>query len=105
MQSRIDEIREAGGEVLAVSSEPAEKTHEALKSSGINYPLLADPDLSTIDAYGLRHAGASMEGGDIARPAAFVLDRQGRIVWRDFTDNWRIRVRPQRVLDQLTKVP
>ncbi len=105
MQSHIEEIREAGGEVLAVSVEPAAKTHEALKSAGIVYPLLADPDLEIIDAYGLRHFDGGMGGGDISRPATFVIDREGRIAWRDLTDNWRVRVRPRRVLEQLARIP
>lgn len=91
--------------MLAVSAEPAEKTAEALRSAAISYPLLADPDLQTIDAYGLRHSDGGMGGRDIARPATFVLDRQGRIVWRDLTDNWRVRVRPGRVLEQLARIP
>lgn len=88
-----------------MSVEPAEKTREALATAGIDFPLLADPDLETIDAYGVRHRGAGMGGKDISRPATFLIDRQGRIVWRDLTDNYRVRVRPARLLEELAAIP
>jgi hypothetical protein len=40
------------------------------------------------------------EGRDIARPATFICDR-GVVVWRDLTDNWRVRPRPRDILDAL----
>ncbi len=105
MQSRIEDIRQAGAEVLAVSVDPPATTLDKLSSVGLEFPLLADPDLEAIDAYGLRHSAGSMYGTDIARPATFLIDRQGRIVWRELTDNWRIRLRPERLLEQLAKAP
>ena len=100
LQSRIDEIRSLGGEVLAISADPAATTAERIGDL-FDFPLLADPDLEVIDRYGLRHEGASIEGGDIARPAVFLVAPDGGIAWRDLTDNWRVRVRPERVLEQL----
>jgi peroxiredoxin len=57
-----------------------------------------------IDAFGVRHAGGGIEG-DIARPAVFLIDREGRIVWRELTENWRVRVRPETVLEHLAAIP
>ncbi len=105
MQSRIEEIRAAGAEVLAVSVDPAATTLDKLGSAGIDFPLLTDPELSAIDAYGVQHSSGGMGGHDVARPATFLIDRQGRIVWRELTDNWRIRLRPERLLEQLAKLP
>jgi peroxiredoxin len=90
--------------VLAVSVDPAGRSLDLAKAAGLSYPLLSDPGLEVIDAYGVRHEDGGLEG-DIARPAVFILDRQGNIVWRDLTDNWRIRVRPERILAELGKVP
>ncbi len=101
MQTRIDEIRQVGAEVVAVSVDPSTTTQEKLGDSGIEFPLLADPDLVTIDAFGVRHPEGGMDGTDIARPATFLIDPEGRIIWRELTDNWRIRLRPERLLAQL----
>ena len=106
LQSRIDEIREAGGEVVAISVDPPEVSlEEVVKTYGITFPVLSDARLEAIDAFGVRHAEGSIEGGDIARPANFVLDREGRITWREISQNWRMRVRPETVLEQLRAVP
>ena len=88
-----------------MSVESAAKTREALGSAGLNFPLLADPDFEAIDAYGLRHPGAGFGGHDISRPATFLIDRDGRIVWRDLTENYRVRVRPARILAELAAIP
>jgi peroxiredoxin len=53
-----------------------------------------------MDLFGLRHEKGG-PGGDVARPAVFLIDRQGRIVWRELTENWRVRVRPEQVLEQV----
>ena len=99
MQSRIDGIHERGAEVVAVSVDAPEESAKLARALGLTFPLLSDPDLATIDAYGVRHDVD--EGLSIARPAVFVLDGEGRIRWRHFTDNWRVRVRPQEVLAAL----
>lgn len=67
---------------------------------GLGYPILSDAERVAIGALGLRHeAGNPMNGEAIARPAAFLVDEQGRIVWRDLTDDWRVRLRGERVLE------
>ena len=60
--------------------------------------ILSDPDLTAIDAFGLRHVGGSMEGGDISRPAIYVV-RDGVVRYRALTDNWRVRMRPEDLLE------
>lgn len=70
---------------------------------GLGFPILSDPDAATIRAWGLLHAGGGIDG-DIARPATFVLDGEGRVAWRSLTDNWRVRVRPEHLLEGVATV-
>jgi len=98
------EIRALDGEILAISSDPPERSGEIAEAYGIEFGLLADPDLRVIDAFGLRHENGGI-GGDVARPATFILDRQGRIVWRDLTENWRVRPRLDELLAVLEGLP
>ena len=104
LQSRIDEIRALDAEVLAICVDPVEKNRKVVDHYGLVFPVLADTELAAIDAYGVRHPGGGLDG-DVARPAVFVIDRQGRIAWQDLTENWRIRVDPERVLEQLAALP
>ena len=91
--------------ILAISADAVDDLRVVADAYGLEYGLLSDPGLTLVDALGLRHSMGGMTGEDIARPATFVLDRDGVIVWRDLTDNWRVRVRPDVILEQLAKLP
>jgi peroxiredoxin len=101
----LPDIQALDGAVLAISADTPEESQKLVASAGLAFSLLADPQGKVLDAFGLRHAGADISGGDIARPGVFIIDRQGRIAWRDLTDNWRVRVRPETVLQQLRQIP
>lgn len=103
MQSRIEEIHDLNAEVLAISVDSPEKNRALRAKLDLDFPLLSDMNLELIDALKVRHLNGGI-GGDIARPATFILDRDRRIVWRQLTDNWRVRVRPEPVIEQLKKI-
>jgi peroxiredoxin len=104
LQSRIHDIRSLDAEVLAISVDPPEDSREVVRALGLEFPVLSDTDGTVMDAFGVRHAGGGLSG-DIARPALFILDRSGRVVWRDLTDNWRVRARPEPILERLARIP
>jgi peroxiredoxin len=93
----IDEFRKRGARVVAVVVDPVAQNAAVTRKLGLGFPILSDPDLAMIDAYGLRHANG-IPGSDIARPATFVLDANGVVRWRDLTENYRVRPRPEDVL-------
>jgi peroxiredoxin len=104
LQSRIEDFRALEAELLCVSADSPEEGRELARRQRLSLWLLSDERLRVIDSYGVRHAGAGPGGGDIARPATFVLDREGVVVWRDFTESWRIRVSPERILRELRAI-
>jgi peroxiredoxin len=65
---------------------------------GLEFPVLSDESLSVIEAYGVLHPRGGMSGRDIARPAIFLIGPEGRVLWRNLTENWRVRVRPETLL-------
>ena len=101
----MDEIRELDGEVVAISIDAPKDSKKLAIKKRIDFSLLSDPDAQVIGYFGLRHAGANPMGeADIARPATFVLDRTGQIVWKVLPENWRIRVRPETLIEQLSLI-
>ena len=104
MQSRLSDIRALDGEVLAVSVDAPYRSKEIVEAYGLEFPLLSDPGAVVIREYGILHRDGGFDG-DIARPAVFIIGRDGRVVWRNLTDNWRIRVRPGEILEQLGRLP
>lgn len=90
---------------MAISVDEPEDTAKIVEAYGLTFPVLSDPDGEALDAFGVRHPGGNpIDGVDIARPATFVADREGLIVWRDFTENWRIRTRPETLLAELSSI-
>ena len=84
--------------LFAISIDPPEVNKEfatKLAADGrgnINFPLLADPEHKTIDAYGL-HDPAYDEGKlvGIPHPAVYVIDKKGVVVWAKVESNYRER--------------
>ena len=95
-------------------------TEAALHKSrdGLDFPLLSDPDLKVIRAYGLEHHKAlgqsanpkSTIGGlalglrpfnfsAMAIPTTLLIDEKGIIRWIDQADDYRVRSANNRVLE------
>ena len=54
-----------------------EDSKEFSDDKGIPFPLLSDPKLQVISAYGV-----AMEGGEIAVPATFVITQKKTVHWK-----------------------
>ncbi len=75
-----------------------------MAKTGWRFPVLADERAETIRRYGILHPGAGPEGKDITRPAEFLLDPKGIVRWRDLTDDFRVRTRPETVLQEIDRL-
>jgi peroxiredoxin len=87
--------------------DPVETNAQLRRDAGLGFPILSDPDLRTIDAYGLRHH-AGHEGQDIALSASVLIDADGVVRWTHVTRNFRVRPLPGEILaavDQLGTHP
>jgi peroxiredoxin len=83
------------GGVLAISVDPPELSREVVENEHLPFPILSDANRGIVKAYGLLHAGAGPRGTDVAVPAQFLLDRDGRIVWRHVSALIQDRVDPE----------
>jgi peroxiredoxin len=102
LQLNVDEFRGRDCDILAIVTDPPDKNAKVVADLGLDFRILADPELRVIDTYGLRHDGTM--AGAIARPASFLIDRQGVIRWRNLTENYRVRPDPKHVLRELDQM-
>jgi hypothetical protein len=52
-----------------------------------------------IRRYDLVHAGAGIDGQDIARPAEFLVDSSGTVRWVNLTENYWVRAPPDQIIE------
>ena len=88
--------------MVAVSVDTSEESARLAEGLGLEFPILSDVDEEAIHVWGLVHDGGRPGGGAIARPAIFIVEPDGTISWRRLTDNYRVRVRPEEILEALT---
>ncbi len=107
MQSSIKEIRKADADVLAICADPVDENARVVAKLNLDFPILSDAELKTTGTYNVLHRDALTAQGtdDIARPAVFILDRDGAVQWSRLTENWRVRVRSETILKQLSLIP
>jgi peroxiredoxin len=101
----LADIKALDANVIAISADTPEQNRQLREDMNFDFFVLSDSEGQAISAFGLQHKSAGIHGEDIARPGVFVLDRGGRIAWRSLTENWRIRVRPETIIEQLKQLP
>lgn len=79
---------------MAISADPPEDSAALIKDKGISIPLLSDPGLKTISAYGV-----AMEGRDIAVPSVFIITKSKKIHWKYIGEDMADRPDEQKLLD------
>jgi peroxiredoxin len=86
-----------------VSVDDVETNAGVVEKLGLGFPILSDAERTAIAAWGVVHSGGSVDGSDIARPAVFLVGADGTVRWRNLTENWRVRTRPEHLLDALAR--
>jgi peroxiredoxin len=103
-QQRLSEFDSRGIRVAVISSDSEEVTRRHARKMSFTFTCLADPRCEVIERYGVLHRAGGPKGASIARPAEFLVDKDGTIQWVNFTRSVAVRARPEQVLtafDQL----
>ncbi len=99
MQKNYAKIRAAGAELIAISSDDQGDTKKTVQGSGLEFPVLADEDRAVVKAYNVSDPGNNR----IARPASYVLRKDGTIAWKSI-DGVAVRVPTAQILTELGKL-
>jgi peroxiredoxin len=97
-QQRLSEFDARGIRVVAISSDTPDVNREHRQKMGFTFPLLSDANWEVIRRYDLFHAGGGPGSADIARPAEFLVNPDGTVVWVNLTKSAAVRARPAEVL-------
>lgn len=99
MQKNYAKIQAAGAELIAISSDDEGDTKRTVQGSKLEFPVLADEDRDVINAYNVLDPGNNR----IARPASYVLRKDGTIAWKSI-DGVAVRVPTAQILTELGKL-
>lgn len=98
IEDNLDHFRQAGIRPVAISVDTPEESRNLSQQAGYTFTILSDPNTEAIRRYDLVHAGAGIDGHDVARPAEFLLDSTGTVRWVNLTENYWVRARPEQIL-------
>ncbi len=99
MQKNYANIRAAGAELIAISSDDEGDTQKTVQGSGLEFPVLSDKDREVINTYNVVDVGNKR----IARPASYVLRKDGTVAWKSL-DGVAVRVPTAQILTELGKL-
>ena len=72
-----EELDGLDAEVIGIAPQDVDSHRRFITEHGLTVPLVADPDMSVADAYGVRGPG-----GKYVRRAIFILDPEGTVRYR-----------------------
>ena len=85
--------------MIAISVDTPPESQKLRESQGYTFPILSDANRDVIRRWDLVHPHGGEDGSDISRPAEFLIDSSGKVRWMNLTEDFRVRARPQQVLD------
>ena len=100
MQEGYEDIQAQGAELIAISADHLTLVDSTQQSLQITYLLLSDEDTETITAYNV----IDITNTDIARPATYVVDQDGRVTWKFLDPKFDTRVSSDQILTELEKL-
>ena len=90
---------------VAISVDSPDESRALMRKAGYTFPFLSDPNAEVIRRYDILHKGAGVGGHDVARPAEFLVGRDGVIRWRNLTEDLRVRARPEAMVAAAKALP
>lgn len=104
------QLADMGVRVVLVSPQPATHSVALARQHDVPFEFLSDPDCHAAKVLGIMHegglpAGMQMFGydSDTVLPTMLVTNRAGELVWKDETDNYRVRPEPQTLMEVLRR--
>lgn len=119
-QDRLEDFKKLGATILAVSVDKPEYGAKTVQKDGLGFEVVSDPQADILSAYNVIYkvpddlaekylreyhidlqAHSGRKDHVIAVPATYVIDKSGKIVFAYANMDYKVRTRPEEVLDVL----
>ena len=122
LQKNLSQIKEAGGNLVAVSVENPDNSLTVAKKNELDFTVLSDPNLSVARKFGIvyqmpketdelyKSRGLDlakhnqMEKAELPLAATYVINRKGKIVYAFLEPDYKKRAEPQMIIETLLKI-
>lgn len=91
-------------EIYAISTDSPEDSRRLRGRLGAGYTFLSDQEGKVLDLFRIRHRQPNPKRHDIAMPTMILVDRAGRVRWTHQAADYRVRPRPEEVLQNLDRL-
>ena len=100
------ELAKRGVKVFLISPQSERQSQSLSKQFNAPMSFLVDKDLQAAMQLGIMHENGTPAGmmgydSDSVMPTAILTDENGKIIFADLTDNYRVRPEPQTFIDML----
>jgi len=99
----LQAIHATGAELWAIANDDVDKLRAFRDQEGLDFPILLDPEATSIRAYGVFNDQDS-RGRLIPHPTSIVLDRDGAVRFFFIETNYRIRPASADLVKELAKL-
>lgn len=103
-------LAEKGVKVLLVSPQPHKHTASLAKKFDVPFKFLVDKDNTAAKTLNIESIGGTPLGmevfgydGDTVMPTVLITDANGKIIFADLTDNYRVRPEPETFINVLNQ--
>lgn len=100
MQTGYEDISAQDAKIIAISADSQALIGLTKQNLEITYLLLSDENREAIDAYNV----IDTSNMSIARPATYIIDQTGRIVWKFLDVKFDTRVSSDQIVTELKKL-
>ena len=100
MQTGYEDIQAQEAEMIAISADPPTFVTSTRQRLGITYLLLSDENREAINTYNV----IDTSNMQIARPATYIIDQNGRITWKYLDVKFDARVSSEQIVTELKKL-
>lgn len=122
LQSQIAAIREAGGNIVAISVENPDNSTSVADKNNLQFTVLSDPNLETARKFGIVYElpketdeQYKSKGLDVAKNnemakaelplgATYIVKQNGEIVYAYLETDYKVRAEPEVIIENLKKI-
>lgn len=121
-QSRLEDIKKAGGQLIAISPETPKSAQDTIAANEINFEVLSDDQNQIARQYGLvfhvddnlkevyLKFGINLEKNqgngswELPIPATYVIDPNGKIIYAFLNTDYKVRAEPDEIIRALNSI-